>query len=60
MRGTGCALRTFAEQVPGLTARCTRASVALRRQWQWQWQWQTIAVALTVQVPGWRPARRSG
>ena len=47
-----CALRTFAEQVPGLTARYARASVALRRQWQ------TIAVALAGR-PGARLAARS-
>jgi transposase len=48
-----CTQRTFAEQVPGLTARHARASVALRRQLQ------TIAVALAGR-PGARLAARSG
>jgi transposase len=47
-----CAQRTFAEQVPGLTSRHARASVALRRQLQ------TIAVALAGR-PGARLAARS-
>jgi transposase len=49
---TECAQRTFAEQVPGLTARHARKSVALRRQLQ------TIAVALAGR-PGARLAARS-
>ena len=48
-----CTQRTFAEQVPGLTVRHARASVALRRQLQ------TIAVALAGR-PGARLAARSG
>jgi transposase len=47
-----CTQRTFAEQVPGLTARHARKSVALRRQLQ------TIAVALAGR-PGARLAARS-
>ncbi len=47
-----CAQRTFAEQVPGLTARRARVSVGLRRQLQ------TIAVALAGR-PGTRLAARS-
>jgi transposase len=47
-----CAQRTFAEQVPGLTAPHARKSVALRHQMQ------TIAVALAGR-PGARLAARS-
>jgi transposase len=47
-----CAQRTFAEQIPGLTARHERKTAALRRQLQ------TIAVALAGR-PGARLAARS-